>query len=76
MSDYKISCCSHYNGTNKYIEGYVILPCFKVIVCEDCGNVEMVCNDKLTWLFEHIFVYFWTGKVTLKELEEGKGNGK
>lgn len=44
--------------------GGVVLPCFKVKVKDD-GEISLVCGDIAGWLFEHIFVYLWTGKVHL-----------
>lgn len=44
--------------------GWVVLPCFKVKVKDD-GEISLVCGVIAGWLFEHIFVYLWTGKVHL-----------
>ncbi len=44
--------------------GWVVLPCFKVKVADD-GEVVFAGGNIAGWLFEHIFVYFWTGKVHL-----------
>ena len=44
--------------------GWVVLPCFKVKVKDD-GEISLVCGDIAGWLFEHTFVYLWTGKVHL-----------
>lgn len=60
------NCCTHYNGTGEYDEGYVILPVFRVAVCHDCGEVTMICNGFLGWIFQTLFAPFWTGKVILR----------
>ena len=44
--------------------GWIVLPCFKVKVKDD-GEISLVCGNFAGWLFEHIFVYLWTGTVHL-----------
>lgn len=44
--------------------GWVVLPCFKISVKND-GEISLICGNFASWLFEHIFVYLWTGKVHL-----------
>ena len=48
--------------------GWIVLPCFKNAV-KDNGEISLVCGDIASWLFEHIFVYLWTGKVHLYRKE-------
>lgn len=46
-------------------EGWVVLPCFKVKIDGD-GEAVFVGGNIAGWIFEHIFIYFWTGKVYLR----------
>ena len=55
-------CCTHYNGTKCYVVGYAILPCFRVALCQDCEDVQVVCNKFFTFLFKLIYP-LWNGKI-------------
>lgn len=49
------------------VNGYVMLPCFKVVYDRITGECMLVCGDVLSWIFETFFAPFWTGKVHIKE---------
>ena len=68
----KLGCCTHY-GEHGCDYGYVILPCFRVAVCRDCGEVTMVCNNVLGWIFAVFFAPFWRGKICVIS---GKGEAE
>lgn len=48
---------------DKWIYGWVILPCFTVRTKEDEGDAEMTCSPLLQKLFKAVFAPFWTGWV-------------
>lgn len=45
--------------------GYVILPCFKVLVVDD--EVMFICCIFLQWIFKVFFAWLWKGKVHIKK---------
>lgn len=53
-----------YQVKKKYIDGYAILPCFKVKCIENGFGAELICNDFLSFLFL-FFAPFWSGKITV-----------
>jgi len=59
-------CCTHYDSSD-YSVGYVMLPIFKVKICENCGDVTMICNSILQRVFALLFLPFWHGKVYVFE---------
>lgn len=61
-------CCTHYN-TSVYTLGYVMYKPFKVAYCENCGELHLICNNFLSFLFEHIFSHFWDGCVKLSDVK-------
>ena len=63
-------CCTHYK-TDKYLDGYVMFPFFTVKLCENCGEIQLVCNRFLQIMFTYFFSWFWDGYVwVLKEDED------
>jgi hypothetical protein len=61
-------CCTHYK-TSVYSLGYVLFKPFKIAYCENCGEVHLICNNFLSFLFEHVFSYFWDGCVKLSDVK-------
>ena len=55
---------------DKWIYGWVILPCFKVRTREDSTECEMICSEWLQKLFKAVFAPFWSGWVHFTH-EEG-----
>lgn len=51
----------------KWVEGYVILPCFTVRWLEGTYAPELTCNSILSFIFGAFFAPFWSGKVHLKK---------
>lgn len=71
MKGYKIKdCCTHYNGSGLFNIGYAVLPCFKVAICLDCGEVTMICNSFFAWLFDIFFSLFWNGDIKARADKE------
>jgi len=66
-------CCTHYHS-DTYSDGHVILPAFKVKMCDNCGEVHLVCNDFLQAIFEIFLAPFWNGKVFIKDIPPVKKN--
>lgn len=71
---YKTNCCTHYNGTNEYILGYIIFPFINVVMCKDCGEVQSISKG-ISAGIEKLLLPFWNGKVylsdvTIKQLKE------
>ena len=64
VCDEMYQCCTHYN-TNRYNLGYVMYKPFRVAYCENCGDVHLICNKFLSFVFEHILSHFWDGAVYL-----------
>ena len=62
-------CCTHYK-TAGFDEGYIILPIFKVKVCQNCGEVHAVWGDFANILFMVFFRWFWTGFVHIHVKDE------
>lgn len=62
-----MASCSKCGEKKRTVKGYIVLPCFKVKVCEKCGEVEALWGDKAEVLFKYIFQYFWAGKVHITE---------
>ena len=59
-------CCSKFKEDN-CLYGYIILPCFKIRICKNCDEMEMICNNLLCKIFELFFLPFWTGMVTITD---------
>lgn len=67
-------CCTHYH-TDKYRPGYVIIPIFRVRMCENCGEIELICSDYLQTIFEIFFAPFWRGNVFIADTPPVEKNG-
>lgn len=59
-------CCTHYN-TDEYKNGYVMFKPFKAKICQNCGEVHLVCNKFYAFLFQWFFSLFWNGAVWVDE---------
>lgn len=68
-------CCTHYSATS-YTLGYAMYKPFKIACCDNCGDVHLVCNKFLAFIFEHILSHFWDGSIYLSDekiiIEEDK----
>ncbi len=67
--EWSVEPCAH-RFTKDFYDGYVILPCFKVKICDNCGEVTMICGKILSTIFAVFFAPFWSGKIVLKKGEQ------
>lgn len=65
LSNVNTDCCTHYNGGCRYQICYAILPCFKLAICQDCEDVQLVCNKFFTFLFSLIYP-LWNGRAVVE----------
>lgn len=68
MKKYNLNpnCCTHYQNF-EYKLGHIMLPCFKVVVCQNCNETQLICNKYLQKIFGLFFAPFWNGKIWIDE---------
>lgn len=54
----------------KWEKGYVMLPCFTVMLLEGTHDLILTCNKFLQWVFEIFFAPFWDGGVHIWEEDD------
>lgn len=59
--------CGAISLKSKYKKGYIAIPLFKIIICPNCEEVLWAGNKVAEQIFFSFFVWFWEGKVYLKE---------
>ena len=60
----RIRCCKKHDD-EKSMRGYITLPCFKISLCDHCGEANLICNDFLALVFKIFFLPFWKGHIKL-----------
>ena len=68
MIDFQFDNEEEFENEEKVLTGYIILPCFKAEVRGE--ETKLVCNDFFSWVFERIFIHFWTGRVHITGVKE------
>jgi hypothetical protein len=63
------NCCTHYK-TDKYLNGYIISPIFKISYCCNCGEISAEWGVFANILWHMVGKWIWDGTAYI-ESEDG-----